>query len=55
MGVKETFGNTIRIVVVVHVLMVATMFGRSKKNRILEGASAENDCEEPHDPVSLEC
>jgi len=44
--------TTIRNVVVIHMLMVAAMFGGPKKNKILEGASSENDREEPPNLVS---
>jgi hypothetical protein len=54
MGIKETFGDTIRIVIVVHMLVVAAMLAGPKKNGTLKCASAEDDCKEPHDPVSLE-
>jgi hypothetical protein len=54
MGIKETFGDTIRIVIVVHMLVVAAMLAGPKKNGTLKCGSAEDDCKEPHDPVSLE-
>ena len=54
MGVKETFSDTIRIVIVVHMLVVAAMFAGPKKNGILECGGAEDDGKEPDYPVSLE-
>ena len=53
-GIKETFADTIGIVIVVHVLMMAAMFAGPKKNGILKCGCAEDDGKEPHDPVSLE-
>ena len=54
MGIKETFADTIGIVIVVHMLMMAAMFAGPKKNGILECGGAEDDGKEPDDPVSLE-
>ena len=53
-GVKETFGNTIRILIVIHMLMVAAMFARPKEYGILKRSSSKNNREEPHNPMSLE-
>jgi hypothetical protein len=53
-GIKETFADAIRIVIVVHMLMMAAMFAGPKKNGILKRGSAEDDRKEPHDPVSPE-
>ena len=52
-GVKEALLDTIRIVIVIHMLVVAAMFTGPKENRILKRPSSENNREEPHDPVSL--
>jgi hypothetical protein len=54
MGVKETFGDTIRILIVIHMLMVAAMLAGPKEYGILKRSGSENNCEEPHDPVGLE-
>ena len=54
MGIKETFADTIRIVIMVHMLVVAAVFAGPKQNGILKCGSAEDDRKEPHDPVSLE-
>jgi len=53
-GIKETFADTIRIVIMVHMLVVAAVFAGPKKNGILKCGSAEDDRKEPHNPVSLE-
>jgi hypothetical protein len=53
-SIKETFGDTIRIVVVIHMLMVAAMFAGPKEYGILKRPGSENNCKEPHNPVSLE-
>jgi hypothetical protein len=54
MGVKETFGDTIRIVIVIHMLMVAAVFAGPKEYRILKRSGSKNNREEPHNPVGLE-
>ena len=54
MGIKETFGDTIRIVIMVHMLVVAAMLTGPKKNGTLKCGGAKGDGKEPHDPVSLE-
>jgi hypothetical protein len=53
-GIKETFADAIRIVIMIHVLVMAAMFTGPKKNGILKCGSAKDDGKEPHDPVSLE-
>jgi hypothetical protein len=53
-GVKQTFGNTIRIINVIHVLMVAAMFARPEEYGILKRSGSKNNREEPHNPMSLE-
>jgi hypothetical protein len=53
-GIKETFADTIRIVIVIHMLMMAAMFAGPQKNGILKCGSAEDDRKEPDNPVSLE-
>jgi hypothetical protein len=52
MGVKETLGDTIRIVIVIHMLMVATMFAGPKEYGIFKRPGSENNGKEPHDPMS---
>jgi hypothetical protein len=54
MGIKETLGDTIRIVIMVYMFVVAAMLTGPKKNGTLKCGSAEGDGKEPHDPVSLE-
>src|SRR5258708_38706308 len=53
-GVKQTLGNTIRILIVIHMLVVAAMFARPKEHRILRCSRPNNNGEKPHNPVSLE-
>jgi hypothetical protein len=53
-GIKKTFGDTIRIVIVVYMLVMAAMFAGPKKNGILKCGSTEDDGKESDDPVSLE-
>ena len=43
MGVKKTFADTIRIVVVIHMFMMAAMFAGPEHNRILKCSSSENN------------
>jgi hypothetical protein len=54
MGIKEPFGDTIRIVIVIHMLMVAAMFAGPEEYGILKRSASENNYEEPHNPASLE-
>jgi hypothetical protein len=42
MGVKETLGDTIRIVIVIHMLMVVTMFAGPKEYGIFKRPGSEN-------------
>ena len=51
---KEPFGDTIRIVIVIDVLVVAAMFARPEEYGILKRSGSKNNREEPHNPVSLE-
>jgi hypothetical protein len=53
-GVKETLGDTIRIVIVIYVLMVAAMLAGPKEYGIFKRSGSENNREEPHNPVSPE-
>ena len=50
-GVKETFGDTIRIFIVIHMLMVAAMLAGPKQYGILKRSGSEKNGEEPHNPV----
>jgi hypothetical protein len=53
-GVKETFGDAIRVFVVVDVLMVGTVFAGPEKGRVFKSARAEDQREESYAPVCLE-
>jgi hypothetical protein len=50
-GIKETFGDTIRIFIVIHMLMVAAMLAGPKQYGILKRSGSEKNGEEPHNPV----
>jgi hypothetical protein len=50
-GVKETFGDRIRIFIVIHMLMVAAMLAGPKQYGILKRSGSEKNGEEPHNPV----
>ncbi len=51
---KETFRNTVRIIVMIHMFMMAPMFARPHQNRIFKRAGAKNKCKNPDRPASLE-
>jgi hypothetical protein len=51
---KEPFRNTVRIIVMIHMLMMAPMFARPHQNRIFKRAGAKNECEKPDWPACLE-
>src|SRR6478672_5305907 len=51
---KEPFRNTIRIIVMIHMLMMTPMFTRPHQNRIFKRAGAKNKCEKPDRPACLE-
>ena len=51
---KETFRNTVRIIVMINMLMMTPMFACPHQNRISKRAGAKNKCEEPDRPACLE-
>ena len=51
---KKSFRNTLRIIVVIHMLMMTPMFARPHQNRIFKRGGAKNKCEEPERPACLE-
>ena len=53
-SVKETFGDAIRIFIVIDMFVVSTMFAGPEEGRIFEGSCTENQREEPYRPVRLE-
>jgi hypothetical protein len=53
-GIKEPFGDTIGIVIVIHMFMVAAVFEGPKDYGILKRSGSKNNREEPHNPMSLE-
>ena len=54
MGIKEAFGDIVRVFVFIHVLMVDTVVGAPIMGRILEGSGAEQEDEELHWPLGFE-
>ncbi len=46
--VEKTFADVVRIFVVIHMFMMATVFARPHENRILECSSAEEEREQAH-------
>src|SRR5436190_261405 len=48
MGVEKTFGDVVRIFVVIHIFMMTAMFAGPQENRILEGSGAKDDREQAH-------
>jgi len=53
-GEKETLGDTIRVVIVIHMLMVTAMFAGPEEYGMLKRSGSKNNREEPHNPVRLE-
>jgi hypothetical protein len=51
---KEPFRNTVRIIVVIHMFVMASMFVRPHQNRIFKRGGAKNKCEKPDRPACLE-
>src|SRR4030095_2208424 len=51
---KETFRNTVRIIVMIHMLMMTPMFARPHQNRVFKRSGAKNKCEKPYPPACLE-
>jgi hypothetical protein len=43
---KETFRNTVRIIVMIHMFVMAPMFARPHQDRIFKGGRAKNEDEE---------
>jgi len=54
MGVEKTFGDIVRIFVVIHMFMMTPMFAGPHKDRILERSSAEDEYEQAHWESRLE-
>src|SRR5215469_9861195 len=52
-SVEESFGNAVRVFLVINVLVVSTVFAGPKEHGVLEGPGTKNQCEKPHDPVRL--
>ncbi len=48
MGVEKTFGDIVRIFVVIHMFMMTAMFAGPHEDRILERSSAKNEYEQAH-------
>ena len=53
-GVKETFGDAIRVFIVIDMLVVGTVFAGPEERRVFKSPGAENQREEPYAPVRLE-
>src|SRR5947208_10891850 len=51
---KKSFRNTVRIIVVIHMLMMTPMFARPHQNRIFKRGGAKNKCEQPDRPACLQ-
>ena len=54
MGVEKTFGDIVRIFVVIDMFMMSAMFAGPHKHRILERSSAEDEYEQAHWESRLE-
>ena len=52
--VEETFRNTVGILVMIHVLVMAPMFACPHQNRVLERPRAKDENEKPNWPAGLE-
>src|SRR5439155_25864783 len=48
MGVEKTFGDVVRIFVVIHMFMMAAMFAGPHEDRILERSGAKDEYEQTH-------
>jgi len=44
--VEKTFGDVVRVVIVIDMLMMAAMFACPHQDRILERTGAEDECEQ---------
>ena len=53
MRIKEAFRDAVRIIVMIHMLVMAPMFARPHQDRIFKRASAKNKCEKPDRPGCL--
>ena len=52
--VKKAFRNAIRIIVVIHMLMMAPMFACPCQNRVLESGRTKDEDKKPNWPAGLE-
>src|SRR6266480_34833 len=48
MGVEKTFGDVVRIFVVIHMFMMASMFAGPHEDRIFERSRAKDEYEQAH-------
>jgi hypothetical protein len=46
MGVKKAFRNAVRVIVMIHMFVMAPMFARPHQDRIFKGGRAKNEDEE---------
>src|ERR1700730_3185183 len=53
-GMKEAFGDAVRVIIVIDMLMVHAVFTGPKERRIFEGAGTEDQGKEPYAPMRLE-
>jgi hypothetical protein len=53
-GVKEPLGDAVWVFLVIDMLVVAAVLTGRKQQRVFKGSSAEDQREEPNDPVRLE-
>ena len=53
MRVKESFRDAVRIIVMIHMFMMAPMFARPHQDRIFESGRAEDQREDPDRPAGL--
>src|SRR4029077_1532391 len=54
MGVEKPFRNTVRIIVMIHMLMMSPMFARPHQNRVFKSSGAKNKREQTDRPACLE-
>src|SRR5215216_4685447 len=45
---EKTFGDVVRIFIVIHMFMMTSMFAGPHENRVLEGSGAEDEREQAH-------
>ena len=55
MGIEKAFRNAVRIIVMIHMFVMAPMFARPHQNRVFKCAGAKNKREKPDRPACLEC